>query len=49
MYEVDGEYFRSDFGPAEPVGRSQTRPVERESTTHPPHKHKEIYVFTYWR
>ena len=22
---MDGEYFRSDFGPAEPAGRSQTR------------------------
>ena len=49
MYEVDREYFRSDFGPAEPAGRSQTRPVERESTPHPPQKNKEIYVLTYWR
>lgn len=25
-------YFHSDFGPAEPVGRSQTWPVERENS-----------------
>ena len=37
LYEVDGEYFRSDFGPAEPAGRSQTRPVERE-------KHSPIHL-----
>ena len=49
MYEVDREYFRSDFGPAEPAGRSQTRPVERESTPHPPQKDKEKYVSSYWR
>ena len=40
MYEVDREYFRSDFGPAEPVGRRQTRPVERESTPYPLQKNK---------
>ena len=28
-------YFHSDFGPAEAVGRSQTRPVERENSRQP--------------
>ena len=31
---VNEHYFRSDFGPAKPEGRSQTRPVERESNVH---------------
>ena len=30
-YSKSHSYSRSDFGPAEAVGRSQTRPVERES------------------
>jgi len=31
---VNEHYFRSDFGPAEPEGRRQTRPVERERNVH---------------
>ena len=30
-YSKSHAYFRSDFGPAKAAGRSQTRPVERES------------------
>ena len=31
---VNEHYFRSDFGPAKPEGRRQTRPVERERNVH---------------
>ena len=30
-YSKSHAYSRSDFGPAEAAGRSQTRPMERES------------------
>lgn len=31
---VNEHYFRSDFDPAEPEGRRQTRSVERERNVH---------------